>query len=233
MLRHGETFIKGDNRRQFEDVLRANVTRALRPIVSGDEALTVERGQGRFFVRCPEAKLSEALERLRWVFGLTSLSPATLVPRDVEGITQIALTLAEEARERTAPRTFRVTTQRADKSFPLTSPQLNVEVGAVLAPRLDLPVSLKSPDLVVGIEIGPEFSFAFVERLPGAGGLPVSVSGKVTLLLSGGIDSPVAGHLLQKRGCHLHAVYFHAPPHTSPRARDKVLRLAARLAPRQ
>ncbi|PIE65996.1 MAG: tRNA 4-thiouridine(8) synthase ThiI [Deltaproteobacteria bacterium] len=234
VLRHGETFLKGANRAQFEAVLRNNITRALRGL-SHNEATAprIERGQGRFFVHVAKRELPEALRRLRWVFGLSSLSPAITLPRDVEGISAVALRLAEEVLEREEPRTFRIRTQRADKSFPLTSMELSREVGTVVGRELELPVDLKHAELDVGLEIGPRTSFAFVERRPAAGGLPVGVSGKATLLLSGGIDSPVAGHLLQKRGCQLHAVYFHAPPHTGERAKDKVLQLAGRLAQRQ
>lgn len=229
VLRHGETFIKGDNRRFFEDALRRNIKHRLADL----GRCTIDVAQGRFYVRCPRSHLHEALQRLQTVFGLTSLSPSRQVPRDVAGISEVALALAEEYLERRAARSFRVTTQRADKTFPLHSPELNKQVGAVLAPALGLPVDLRTPEMVVGIEIGRRYSFVFVERIAGAGGLPVGPSGDVMLLLSGGIDSPVAGHLMQKRGCRLQATYFHAPPHTSERARDKVVQLAGVLAPRQ
>jgi thiamine biosynthesis protein ThiI len=221
VLRHGETFLKGANRGQFEATLRTNIARALHGLAGPGEAREprIERGQGRFFVHVPSLQLPEALRRLRWVFGLSSFSPALTLPRDLEGICEIALELAEGALERADPRTFRVSTQRADKTFPFTSMELNREVGAVVGRELELPVDLSKPELTVGLEIGPRTSFAYVERRKAAGGLPVGVSGRTTLLLSGGIDSPVAGHLMQKRGCHLHAVYFHAPP-SHQRARE-------------
>lgn len=225
VLRHGETFIKGANRGYFERLLLENTKRAL----TGIDA-RVERDQGRFFVHCDAAASSGALRRLRGVFGFTSLSPARLVERDVEKMGEIAVEMVEEVLDRRQVETFRVRTQRSDKSFPLPSPEVSRLVGASIYHRFELPVQMKDSDLVVGVEIGRKLTFIFVERIPGAGGLPVGTSGKVMLLLSGGIDSPVAGHLMQKRGCALTAVYFHAPPHTSERARDKVVQLAERIA---
>lgn len=225
VLRHGETFIKGANRGFFEKLLLDNTKRALR----GVEA-RVERDQGRFFVRCSDHALAGAMRRLRRVFGFSSISPAQLVERDIEAMGAVAVELMETILDERDVESFRVRTQRSDKSFPLPSPEVSRLVGAAVYQRCSLPVRLKGADVVIGVEIGRKHTFVFAERVPGAGGLPVGASGRVLLLLSGGIDSPVAGHLMQKRGCLISAVYFHAPPHTGERAKDKVIRLAEEVA---
>jgi len=228
VLRHGETFLKGANRGFFERILLDNTKRAL----AGMD-VEVERDQGRFFVHCSEAASPTVLRRLQPVFGFTSLSPARIVDRDIEAMGSAGIEMVERILEERDVESFCVKTQRSDKTFPLPSPEVGRQVGASIFMRFNLPVKLKGADLVVGVEIGRKQTFIFVERVAGAGGLPVGASGKVMLLLSGGIDSPVAGHLMQKRGCSLAAVYFHAPPHTSERARDKVVQLAERVATRQ
>jgi thiamine biosynthesis protein ThiI len=224
VLRYGELFLKGGNRRSFERLLRKEVERAVAEIADID----IDHGQGRLFLRCPRQSLHRASRRLSRVFGLSSLSVGIAVPPEIHRMAAAALQLIDELGR--SPASFKVETRRSDKRFPLTSPEVSRAVGAEIASRSGIPVRLVEPDLVVGVEIGPRRTFVFVERIPGAGGLPVGSEGQVLLLLSGGIDSPVAGYLMQKRGCLLRAVYFHAPPHTSERAKDKVLRLAAHLA---
>jgi len=232
VLRHGELFLKGRNRPRFERLLEDNVRRALSRI---DIRTGLERGQGRLFVGCPDADAERVVERLRRVFGVSSLSAAMEAPQEIEALGEIALALVERYLARCAarPESFRVTARRSDKRFPLTSQEIGRDVGAVIFERVGLPVNLTSPALVVGVEVGPRRSFVYVDRVPGAGGLPVGASGPVGLLLSGGIDSPVAGHLMQKRGCELHPIHFHSFPYTGERSRDKVLRLASALASAQ
>jgi thiamine biosynthesis protein ThiI len=230
VLRHGELFLKGDNRRQFEQLLEGNLRRTLAAIPEA----WIERGQGRHFVHCPAAQLPHALERLQRVFGLSSLSPALAVPPELDALATAAVSAVERLlAEGARPASFRVKARRADKSFPHPSPEIGRIVGARIVAATGLAVDLERPALTVGVEVGPVRSFVFVTRVPGAGGLPVGTSGKVLLLLSGGIDSPVAGHLMQKRGCRLDALYFHSPPYTGARTRAKVEQLAARLAPAQ
>jgi thiamine biosynthesis protein ThiI len=234
VLRHGELFLKGDNRRQFEQILEGNLRRTLSAIPEA----WIERGQGRHFVHCPEGALPMVLERLGRVFGLSSLSPAVSVAPDLDAIGAAALTCVEQrltgaGASGSAVRSFRIKARRADKSFPHPSPEIGRLVGARVVEATGLAVDLEHPELSVGVEVGPVRSFVFVERIPGAGGLPVGSSGKVLLLLSGGIDSPVAGHLMQKRGCRLDALYFHSPPYTGARTRAKVEQLATQLAPAQ
>lgn len=231
VLRYGELFLKGRNRPRFERLLEDSVRRALSRI---GLRTGLERGQGRLFVSCPHADAERTVERLRRVFGISSLSAAMEAPREIESLGEIALALVDRHLARGArPASFRVTARRSDKRFPLTSQEIGRDVGAVIFERRGLPVDLTSPALVVGVEVGPRRSFVYVDRVPGAGGLPVGASGPVALLLSGGIDSPVAGHLMQKRGCELHPIHFHSFPYTGERSRDKVIRLAGALASQQ
>ncbi|MFH1132517.1 MAG: tRNA uracil 4-sulfurtransferase ThiI [Pseudomonadota bacterium] len=224
VLRYGELFLKGANRAYFEKILAQNIHQ----ILVGIPDVRLERAQGRMFVACNLGFFETALNRLRRVFGISSLSPAIAVPQDINAISEAA---CELLRKRETPiKSFKVETQRSDKSFPLISPEINCQVGAKIVEEFNLPVDLHNPELIVGVEIGQIQNFVYFEKLQGAGGLPVGSSSRILLLLSGGIDSPVAGHLLQKRGCWLRAVYFHSPPHTNEHAKDKVLQLAETLA---
>ena len=226
VLRAGELFLKGRNRPIFEKVLEDHVERVLDRF----GALSLQRGQGRLFVEGgrPPGLLSE----LSWTPGVASLSPVVYVPRDMEVITKVVIELAREAQGQGVA-SFRITTRRPDKRFHLKSLQINIELGARVVEATGLEVNLSEPELEIGVEIGPKRSFVFKESMPGAGGLPIGVSGRAMLLLSGGIDSPVAGHLAQKRGLMLAAVHFHAAPWTSAASQEKVRELAIHLARRQ
>jgi thiamine biosynthesis protein ThiI len=231
LLRYGEIFLKGQNRGFFERKLASNARKAIARIPGA----RIERMHGRVLAWPPEAgegadgkKTVRALER---VFGVTSLSPARIVARELDAIAAAAIegARAEAARIGGSP-TFKVESRRADKRFLPTSPELSKRVGASIVAALGLPVDVHAPRFTVGIEIGYENAFVFAESLPGPGGLPVGVTGRVELLLSGGIDSPVAGWLMLKRGCELGATYFHSFPYTGEKSKDKVVALARKLA---
>lgn len=228
MLRPGELFLKGRNRPFFEKHLAKNIARAVRPL--GGE---VERLHGRIAVRVPASAAAEAEARLAQVFGLSSFSPTMTVRPDPAAILPVARAELERALAAWPgpgrPR-FKVETHRPDKTFPLTSPELNQRIGGVLAEEFGLPVDLTHPELRLEIEIGRQRSFVTSRRIPGAGGLPVGTAGPVTLLLSGGIDSPVAGYLLARRGCTLRPITFESPPYTGPDAREKIVDLCTSLA---
>jgi thiamine biosynthesis protein ThiI len=228
MIRPGELFLKGQNRPFFERHLAQNLKRAVRGLGG-----SVERLHGRVAVWVPREQAAEAEERLAQVSGLSSFSPALQVPRDPDAILVAAreeLGRALAAWRGQAPPRFKVETHRADKSYPLTSPELNQRIGGPLVEEFGLPVDLKSPELRLEVEIGRELCFVASRRVQGAGGLPVGTAGPVTLLLSGGIDSPVAGYLLARRGCILRPITFESPPYTGPEARDKILDLCRLLA---
>jgi thiamine biosynthesis protein ThiI len=227
LVRFGEIWLKGGNRHFFDKKLRDSLKRAAHRVPGS----RVDAVHGRFLAWPPEGeagKLERAVER---VFGVSSVSPARVVERDLAAISAAAveLTGAELTRRGGRP-TFKVETRRADKRFFMNSMEVSRDVGAAIVEALALPVDVHTPALTVGVEIGWEHAFVFAETRPGPGGLPVGVSGRVELLLSGGIDSPVAGWLMLKRGCELGATYFHAFPYTGDKAKEKVIALARHLA---
>jgi tRNA uracil 4-sulfurtransferase len=219
VVRYSEIFLKGQNRAFFEGRLLRNARSALRALPGS----CVQRLHGRFLVEPGEAGARRAIERLRRVFGIASLSPAHVAPADLDALAAAAVELARAEAERRGGRpSFKVETRRADKRFPLPSPIVSREIGSRIYEALGLPVDVHQPDLEVGVEIGAERSFVFAEQVPGPGGLPTGTGGRVMCLVSGGIDSPVAAWLAMKRGCNVDAIYFHSFPYTGDRTKDKV-----------
>jgi thiamine biosynthesis protein ThiI len=230
LCRYGELFLKLGNRGRFEQQLAANVRAALR----GLTGTAVENPHGRILVRTSEDQLDEACTRIERVFGLVSISPARQVPaeEDLKAITGAALALARQALERDPARgrSFRIEARRSDKRFPLRSQEIAVRLGAAVNEATGIPVNLTNPALVVGVEVGPHGAWVFADTRPAPGGLPAGTAGKAVLLLSGGIDSPVAAWLAAKRGLELHGLYFHSPPFVGEKSRDKVADLARTLS---
>jgi thiamine biosynthesis protein ThiI len=225
LCRFGEIFLKGANRGRFEHALADNVRRAVADLPEA----RVSTPHGRILVAVPDGALEDACQRLGRVFGLVSLSPAHSVPPELPRILELAVTETRAALARGPVRAFKVEARRSDKRFPLTSLDIAREAGARIAEATGLPVDVHDPPLVVGIEVATDAAFVFCQTRPAPGGLPVAVSGRGLLLLSGGIDSPVAGWLAAKRGLTLDAVYFHSPPFVGERSRDKVVALAREL----
>ena len=224
LVRYGEIALKGKNRGYFEKALFNNLKSALR----GFDA-SVNRAHGRFFVQGPAAAEQEIISRLSKVFGVVSVSSVQAAPLSLDAIKSAVLQLVEN--RATENGSFKVEARRANKSFPLTSPEINRIVGAaVLKKNPHLRVDLHDPSLRIFIEIGPKEAFVFSGHAAGPGGLPVGVTGRALLLLSGGIDSPVAGWMALKRGLALEAVHYHSYPFTSMRSREKVLDLCKHLA---
>jgi thiamine biosynthesis protein ThiI len=221
VLRVSEIFLKGQNRRVFVKQFTKNARRLL----DGTDA-ELETLYLRFLVHYPAGKGQIVLDRLSRLFGLHSMSPATLVERDVESIAAEALIQAKAL----PPGTFKVKTKRRDKRFPTPSMEVSMEVGGQIHTKLGLEVDVHNPDHTIHVEIGDERSFVYTQTIKGPGGLPVATAGRVGLLLSGGIDSPVAGHAALRRGCLLSAIYFHSFPYTGDKTKEKVLDLAKVLA---
>ncbi len=226
VLRPGELFLKGKNRHIFEEALERNVRRAIKD----RSDLQLRRKHGRIFIT--GASDTDLLSRLRWVFGVSSFSPVVFCEKDMDRITGLAVEMGVDSRPSTDD-TFRISARRSDKSFNHNSTEIGRIAGAAVAVRTQMGVDLEKPDLEIGVEVGKSWCFLWTRRIPGGGGLPVGTSGRTALLLSGGIDSPVAGHLLQKRGLEVTGVYFHAYPYTRDGAKDKVVDLARILAGRQ
>ena len=233
VVRYSEIFLKGENRRLFEDVLLRNVQRAL--FSAGAGGLKVRRHHARLVVEpepglaSGETRLEDALPAVLSVFGVSSASLAVKVPKDLEQIAALGAGVLVRAARDGKARTFKVVGRRSDKHFPHGTFEINDVVGQAARLASGLAVDVRDPDISLVAEIGPELSFVSAHSARGPSGLPVGVSGNVTLLLSGGIDSPVAGWLCQKRGCRLNAVYFHAFPYTGDGSRLKVLELARQL----
>jgi thiamine biosynthesis protein ThiI len=223
VVRYAEIFLKGQNRRFFEERLQRNLRAAVKPL----EGATVQRLHGRMLVDPGPVGVARAIERLARVFGVASLSPALVAPPELDALadTALALTRAELARRGGPPPRFKVETRRSDKRFPLTSLQVSQEIGGRIVDALALPVDVHHPELEVTVEIGVERSFVYASVIPGPGGLPVGTAGRVTSLVSGGIDSPVATWLAMKRGCEVEAVYFHSFPYTGDKTKEKVREL--------
>jgi len=228
ILRYGEIFLKGGNRPFFERCLVDQVRRVMLPLGG-----RVTRLHGRVEVELPAGGDNEAFERLSHVFGLTSFSRVTAVEPELEALCAAATAEALASLEvwtGEPPRTFKVETRRSDKRFPMKSPEISRQVGTAVGEAIGLPADLRRPDLRVEVEIGSQRTFVTTQRHPGPGGLPVGCSGPVQLLLSGGIDSPVAGYSLLKRGCTLLPTTFESPPYTGEDAREKVIDLCSQLA---
>ncbi len=205
VVHYAEIGLKGRNRSFFERVLAENIVKRFQ----GLDSVRVERLPGRFLVRA-SAPLSESVweERLRTVFGIAYFAPAIPVSKSLEAIEEAVLKNFPEE----PPGPFRISASRADKRFPLTSIELERRLGELVHSRTGRPVDLKNPAVTVHVEITHPSAIIYFTRKEGPGGLPVGVSGKVGLLLSGGIDSPVAGFLALKRGCRVVPIHFHSQP---------------------
>jgi tRNA uracil 4-sulfurtransferase len=229
LCRFGELFLKSGNRHRFERVLADNIRAAL----AGLADARVESAHGRVLIRVRSEDIAAAAARLERVFGLVSFSVARQVAADesLETISTAAVAEAQAAIARDRPGSFKIESRRADKRFPVTSLEISSRVGGRVHAETGLPVDVHNPDLTVGVEVGQGGrAFVYAGARPCPGGLPVGASGQALLLLSGGIDSPVAGWLAAKRGLTLDAVYFHSPPYVGEKSRDKVLTLGRKLA---
>ena len=222
LVRYAEIHLKGLNRPFFERLLVDRIKKALEPIRPN-----VEREQGRVFIYdVPEDSLSVCVDRLCRVFGIHSVSVARCVEKDWNAIRAAALAETASYAASKEKLTFKCFARRADKRFPMTSDQLCRELGhEILEAYPNLSVDVHHPELSVTVEIRQTHAFVYSGEVLGAGGMPVGSNGKAMLLISGGIDSPVAGYMIAKRGVQLDAVHFYSYPYTSERARDKVIEL--------
>ena len=236
LLRYGEVFLKKGRRRFFLDCLAANLPRAF---TRGPPHLNITRPYGRFLVLPREsgARIENAMhvaESLAAVFGIVSAEPCEIVENATpESLAEATATYAKSHRKR-QHKTFKVNTRRAFKRFPRTSIDCNREFGSAVFLALgDIEVDLHNPDLTIHVEIRENLAMIYGAGVPGVGGLPVTSNGRALLLLSGGIDSPVAGWLTQKRGVAVDCVTFMSPPYTGPKAQEKTVTLARLLARQQ
>ncbi len=225
LVRYGEIGLKGQNRSYFEAKLVENIKRAL----GGYPVSRVYKTHGRVLVE-PEGPWEEVANRLTDVFGIVVINPAVRIPPQLEGILEASVRVVKDA-SGGEPTTFKVETRRADKSFPKKSPELNRLVGAACLKSVPgLKVDVHHPQVRLNVEIREDGAYVYCHALKGPGGLPVGTSGKGLLLLSGGIDSPVAGWMAMKRGIQVEAIHFHSFPLTSDRSKEKVIDLSRELA---
>lgn len=227
LVRYTEIHLKGLNRPYFERALVDNMKRALR----GMEP-KIEREHGRIYVRgISEENFDEAIDRLTRVFGIHSVSPAAAVDKDWETVVSAALELMENKLMSTSPdSTFKVFARRSDKHYFMNSDAINKELGGRVLDRFpELRVDVHKPEIKLSVEIR-DMAYIYCEEIPGSNGMPTGTAGKASLLISGGIDSPVAGYMMAKRGLTLSAVHFYSYPYTSERARDKVVELTKLVA---
>ncbi|MDF1661504.1 MAG: tRNA 4-thiouridine(8) synthase ThiI [Planctomycetota bacterium] len=224
-VRYDEVALKRGSRGHFEKKLKKNISRLV-----GFSQGHIQRIRGRLVINIPDGHDGrETIERLKRCFGLAKISPVITAKPDLEDIIQTAISLAKK-HVALGHKTFKIEARRANKQFPIRSPEINVEAGGrVLEAVPELTVQVRKPDFVIRIEIFAKDVYLFSEDIAGPGGLPTGVGGRAMLLLSGGIDSPVAGWLTQKRGLHVDAVYFHSFPFTGEKTKEKVKDLASQL----
>lgn len=227
LIKDGELALKGLNRSSFEDILIKNMKEKLRPL--GEFKFRKSQSTVTVEPLDEDTDMDEAVERLQKVFGIVGLSRCAVCEKDIEEIKKIAAEYLEY--DLLGAETFKVTAKRADKKFPLKSPQICDEVGgAILETYPELTVDVRNPDVTVTVEIRDTAAYIHGTQLKGAGGMPSGTGGRVCLLISGGIDSPVAGYMLAKRGVRITAVHFVSPPFTSELAEMKVHELLGKVA---
>lgn len=227
LIKNGELALKGLNRNVFEDTLIRNLKRRLSPL--GE--LTVRKAQSTIYIE-PQSEdfdFDEALDRVSKVFGIAAFSRCCVCQKDMGDILSVAPVYLADTLKKI--KTFKVEAKRADKRFPLTSPEICTEVGGALLDAFPhLSVDVHDPDEVITVEVRDFAAYIRAGQIKGAGGLPVGTAGKAAVLISGGIDSPVAAYTMAKRGLKLDAIHFASPPYTSPRAEQKVKTLLSKVA---
>ncbi|MBD7907920.1 tRNA uracil 4-sulfurtransferase ThiI [Sporosarcina gallistercoris] len=225
LIRYGEMSLKGRNRKVFIQKLTTNIKHVLHDLPS----VKLKAERDRMFLYATSEDLELAIERLTDVAGIQSYSPIAKCESTVEAIQQTALAIFET--EDTEEKTFKVEVRRTDKSFPLITGELQREIGGtILKAHSNLRVNVKKPDILLHIDIREGGSFLSSKVFKGAGGMPVGSNGKSLLMLSGGIDSPVAGYLMMKRGVTIEAIHFASPPFTSEQAQEKVVELGRKIS---
>ena len=227
LIKNGELTLKGLNRCNFEDILIRNIRKSIRDL--GE--CNIKKAQSTIFIepRDDSFDFPEALERIKRVFGIAAFSRACVCEKDMADIIAKSPDYLREDLKKV--KTFKVEAKRSDKRFPLTSPDICREIGGVLLSHFPhLSVDVHNPELVVNVEIRDFNAYVRGEQLSGAGGLPVGTAGTASILISGGIDSPVAAWCMAKRGLRLNAIHFASPPYTSARAEQKVKTLLSKVA---
>lgn len=217
LIKYGELTTKKDNRNHFVKILAENIKNKLK-----EKNIKIEKTLSRMYITYEEKDEKEILEKLNQIFGIHSIVLCDKVNTNKDEIEKKILEILKEKNFKT----FKVTTKRSDKTFPHTSIEFNNIIGSLVLKNFECKVDVHNPELNLEIEIRKEGTFIYNKEIQGLGGYPVGIQGKGMLMLSGGIDSPVAGYLALKRGVNIECLYFDSPPHTSEAAKNKVLKLA-------
>lgn len=223
LVRYGEIILKGYNRPVFEDALVTNIRKA----IENEGEVKISKAQATIYIEPMENdnQVEGIVECLKKVFGIVSIVVAYKTEKSIDAAVAEVKESFDDVLK--SAKTFKVEAKRADKKFPLKSPEICAEVGGrLLASYHNLKVDVKNPDVVIHVEMREGFCYVHTGREKGIGGMPTGTNGRAMLLLSGGIDSPVAGYMIAKRGVKLEAIHFFSYPYTSDRAKDKVMKLA-------
>lgn len=224
---YGEIALKKGNRGFFVKLLRERIKESLKEF---KEEIQIYEDRSKFYVETTEERTKEIIFCLKKVFGIVTIHVAYRVDKDMKEIEKAAIRIMKEKKEKGAVGTFKVESKRADKQFPMNSMEISRHIGGIILDAdLGYGVDVHNPDIYLNVEIRNQ-AYLWFEKEKGAGGLPVGCNGKAVLLLSGGIDSPVAGYMVAKRGVKLYGIHFHSYPFTSERAEEKVQSLAQLLA---
>jgi len=228
IVRSGEASLKGHNKPYFEKMLAERIRKLLRKF----DGVEVRRMGGLIFIRTNKAiEKADILKELSKVFGIASISPAVEVACDLEDIGKAAVEYMNDLIQEQGVKTFKVEAKRADKNFPVQSPEIARQIGGVILKGCKvLTVDVHNPEVSLFIDVRSDITYIYQQKISGHGGLPLGTNGKGMILLSGGIDSPVAAWMMAKRGMTIEAMHFHSYPYTSERAQEKVEDLAGVLA---
>lgn len=215
LIKYGELTTKKDNRKYFINVLENNIKNLLR-----DEKIEITKDRVRMYIKCDNAlKISKKLQN---VFGIYSIVICYKVNNNIEDVLKKSLEIMDKSKK-----TFKVVTNRADKTYPISSMDYSKKLGGLILKNTSFKVDVHKPDITLTVEIRNNGTFVYTDEIKGIGGYPVGIQGTGLLMLSGGIDSPVAGYLTLKRGVNVECLYFESPPHTSIEAKNKVIKLAS------
>ena len=218
LIKYGELTTKKDNRNLFINMLCTNITKILK-----DFDYKIIKNRVRMFIEINEKDTNEIIKKLQKVFGIYSIVICDRVNNNIDEIGSKIVSILNNKEFKT----FKVETNRSNKNFYLTSLEVNKELGAYILKHMKTSVDVHNPDVLINVEIREDYTYIYLNEYKGAGGYPVGVQGKGLLMLSGGIDSPVAGFLAMKRGINVNGLYFESPPHTSIEAKEKVIKLSS------
>ena len=216
LIKYGELTTKKDNRNTFINILCDNIHKSLNGL-----NFKIIKNRVRMFIECEEIDLKNVINKLQKVFGIHCIVVCDKVNNNISDINEKVISILRNKKFNT----FKVETNRSNKQFALTSPEISRQVGASVLKNLNCKVDVHNPDIIVYLEVREDNTYIYLNEYKGAGGYPVGVQGKGLLMLSGGIDSPVAGYLAMKRGISVQGLYFESPPHTNIQAKEKVLKL--------